>query len=78
MTEFRHVIRAYKAESRTDNGMVTEEVLLLDDGHAVYCNPGYEDAIVASLDDALAYCVAEPYESATLLAAWQRAGGYPV
>lgn len=71
-----HVTHAYKTDHYPLDGNLTEEVLVLADGRAVYLNPGLPDEICHSLEDAKDYCVGTIEASASLLTAWAK--GYNV
>ena len=64
------VIDAYKTDHFPLDGNLSEEVLVLADGRAVYLNPAQPDEIYGSLDEAQAACIGTIEPSASLLAAW--------
>jgi hypothetical protein len=64
------VTRAYKTNHFSLKGNISEEVLALADGRAVYLTPGLENEIFASLEEALDFCYGEPEESVSLTNAW--------
>ena len=65
------VIHAYRTDHYPLDGNLPEVVLVLDDGRAVYLNPGLADEIYDTLDEALDRCEGTPEESASLFIAWQ-------
>jgi hypothetical protein len=64
------VTKAYTTDHFPLGGNLSEEVLVLADGRAVYLNPGQDDEIYETLDDAEEACVGTIEASMSLLAAW--------
>lgn len=56
------VIRYFKTNHYPLNGNIPEEILLLEDGRAVYLNPSESDKVFNSLEEASDYAVDELIE----------------
>jgi len=65
------VVAAFKTDHFPLDGNLAEEVLILNNGQAVYLNPDLPDQICASQEDALSMCIGHPTPSASLLTAWR-------
>ena len=73
------VIKAYTTNHRPDGGNLTEEILVLETGQAVFLTPDDVDTICADEDTAWACAYGTPEESEespALLAAWAK--GYKI
>ena len=70
------VIAAWKTDAYPLGGNLPEEILLLDNGRAIYLNPGLPDEVCVSLEAAVARCAGTPVVADTLLAAWR--DGYTI
>lgn len=70
------VAAAYVTDHSPRGGNITEEVLVLEDGRAVFMTPDDVDTLCASYEDAQDLCVGTCVRSSTLLSAWVQRGGY--
>lgn len=66
------VVKAYKSDHYPVSGNLSEEVLVLADGRAVYLNPGLPDEIYDDEGSAVEACVGDLTTSESLLQAWNR------
>ena len=70
------VIAAWKTDRYPLGGNLAEEILVLDDGRAIYLNPGLPDEVCEDFDAAVARCEGAPEVAPALLVAWR--DGYPL
>ena len=61
-----NVIDAYKTDHYPDNGNVSEEILVLEDGQAVVLHPLYDDQIFDTLEEAMIYAGERRFTDPTL------------
>lgn len=74
--ETHQVTQAYRTQYHPYGGSMPEEVLVLDDGRAVYLNTRGFDVLFTNTLSALDYCVGTPCASRSLTQRWKHGGGY--
>ena len=63
------VVAAWKTDYYPLGGTRSKEVLVLEDGSAVYRNPGQPDELCEDFDDAVSRCIGLPEVAPELLGA---------
>ena len=68
----RHtVVAAWQTDHYPLGGTLSEAVLVLEDGRAVYLSPGELDELCEDFDDAVSRCIGVPEVAPGLLEAWR-------